>query len=545
MPTAAADSRIDRLQDSPILSGMGTEMFPPQGRTATGVAARASGAASAADIACTGLFLLLLALNVARTLRHAMWRDELQIFQLGTASGSLTDLFRHLRYEAHAGFWDAMVFAVTRVTADPADMQVLQALLAAAIWIVIYRWSPFARTEKFLLLLGYFLFFEYFVMSRSYTLAALLGFGFVAIRHHAPQRTILAWLALGLLANLVMHATIWSIALAIGFAIEQRRRDAAFCVGAAIYLALMAFGIGTMIPEADYAPWGRDVDFSWQRLYNAVAIPVGAFWPIDPDWVKDSFRFVTGATDVAPKFWNPLPIIAVVSLAQANLDHPLRLALVFAAPLALCWRIVRRPLRVLEFAIAYGGIVAFATLWDFVGSAHHHGMLYLALISGAWLARARSGSDGWAVWALRFVLLVNAVGGVLTLASETHPFSQSRNASRWLVDSKFADAFLIGSRDAQASSVAGYLGRPIYYLECQCQGTFITWNEDRQSPLSAEQFRTRLSRALDLAAGRTAILIRNRPLSADEPAGLAVTPLTSFTGAETDENYWIYRVAKP
>jgi hypothetical protein len=208
---------------------------------------------------------------------------------------------------------------------------------------------------------------------------------------------------------------------------------------------------------------------------------------------------------------------------------------------------MRRPLGVLEFALVYAGLVLFAALWDFVGTAHHHGILWLAFIAGAWRARAERGSDGWSRWTLRIVLLIGACGGILTLASETHPFSQSREAARWLAENDFRDAFLVGSRDAQISSVAGYLGRPVHYLECECQGTFIRWNHDRQSPLSAEQFRSRLARALDLAAGRTAILIRNRPLSPDElpPELAAIVPLNSFTGAETDENYWIYRATRP
>jgi len=505
--------------------------------------------ASVSDIICHGVFLILLASNVVRTLRHAMWRDELQIFQLGRASASLTDLFHHLRYEAHGSLWDVMVWLVTRASADPASMQVMQAILAAGVWLVIYRWSPFTRVEKFLLLVGYFLFFEYFVMSRSYTLAALLGFGFVAIRQHAPERSIVAWLLLGLLANLVMHATIWSIALAIVFALEQRRRDTAYYAGGAVYLVCLAFGIWTMIPAADYAPWGGDIHFSWQRLYDAVGNPVGALVPVDPSRLVDPLLYLAGVVDAAPKFWNPTAVIWVVSVAQANLDHPLRLALVFAAPVLLCWLIVRRPLRLMEFVLAYAGIVAFATLWYFPGTAHHHGILFLALIATAWAARARDGSDRWSAWALRLVLIVGAIGGMQSLASETRPFSQSRNASRWLVENKLSDAFLIGSRDAQVSSVAGYLGRPVYYLECQCNGTFIIWNGARQSPLSAEQFRTRLSRALELAAGRSAILIRNRPLAPDElPADMATRPpelLQAFYGAETDENFWIYRLGRP
>ena len=55
--------------------------------------------------------------------------------------------------------------------------------------------------------------------------------------------------------------------------------------------------------------------------------------------------------------------------------------------------------------------------------------------------------------------------------------------------------------------------------------------------------------ALELAAGRTAILIRNRPLAPDElPADIATRSpelLQSFYGAETDENFWIYRVSRP
>jgi hypothetical protein len=71
------------------------------------------------------------------------------------------------------------------------------------------------------------------------------------------------------------------------------------------------------------------------------------------------------------------------------------------------------------------------------------------------------------------LLIVNACGGVLTLASELRPFSEGYNAAAWIQQSKLADSFLIGSNDAQVSTVAGYLGRPIYYLECECQGSFI------------------------------------------------------------------------
>ena len=85
----------------------------------------------------------------------------------------------------------------------------MQALLATGVWVLIYRWSPFSRAEKFLLLLGYFLFFEYFVISRSYTLAALLGWllaeMLVAMLQHVfdppPDHLAAPWPFLGALAG--------------------------------------------------------------------------------------------------------------------------------------------------------------------------------------------------------------------------------------------------------------------------------------------------------------------------------------------------------
>jgi hypothetical protein len=498
---------------------------------------------SAVDLACNALFLMILVANLIRTLRHTMWRDELQIFQLGLGTNSLFDLFNRLKYEAHGSLWDGLVWLITRVTTDPAWMQVLQAVLAAGVWIVIYRWSPFTRVEKFLLLLSYFLFFEYFVMSRSYVLVALIGFAFVAVRQHQPQRIVLAWLLLGLLANLVMHATIWSMALAAFFAIEQRERESAFYIGAALYLAFLAFGIATMIPAADYGPWGQDVGFDPTRLARTLVFPLGALVPVNPEWIGNAREFLNGSSVALPSFWNPNPTAYV----RANTDQPVWLSLVFAAPLIACWLISRERIRVAEFATFYGGVLAFATLWNFAGASRHHGIVFLALLASAWLARAKFAGDRWSAWTLRSLLLVGAVGGILTLASELRPFSQSRNAAQWLNQNELAAAFLVGSRDAQASSVTGYLGRSIYYLECECLGTFIIWNHARTSPLTAEQFRERLARVVNPAAGES-ILIRNRPLLPEElplDTGLSATLLKSFTGTvETDENYWIYRVTR-
>lgn len=482
----------------------------------TGIAATVSGA----------LFVLLIVVNVIRTLHHAMWRDELQIFMLALYSSSPWSLLFKQRYEEHPRLWHMLVWVITRVTSDAMWMQVLHIALAIGVWIIIYRWSPFSRLEKILLLLSYFLFWEYFVISRNYVLIPLIVFAFVALRGRRPQPEFTLWLLLGLLANVHMFGAIWSMVLAAMLAMQGVRRRSVPVAGAAVYLVLLVFAIATMVPAADFSQLTPDVRFSVSRLNADLSIPFGAFVPLSPNSVVGHF----------------------VALTHADTDHPIRLALVFAVPIAACWLIARDPLLVLEFTLVYLGIVLFLNIWDVPGAARHHGVVFLTLIATAWTARLRHSPAVVSSWVLGALLIVNACGGVLTLASELRPFSEGYNAAAWIKQNGLADTFLIGSHDTQTSTVAGYLDRPIYYLECECRASFIVWNDKRQSLLSPEEFGRRLAEAVALAGQHDAILIRDRPVTLEDLTSstptLSVVLLKSFTDALTDENFWIYRVSE-
>src|ERR1043165_4575737 len=343
------------------------------------------------SLACGGLFALLLALNIARTLRHAMWRDELQIYQLAANSPTLVDLFRNLRYEAHGALWDVLVWGLAQLGGGPASMQMLHAAIAAAVWTVVWRWSPFTTLEKFLLLLSYFLFFEYFVVSRSYGLAILLGVGFVALRQHRPSWHAVPWLLLGLLANINAFVTIWSIAFAAVLVLEERPRDARFWGGAAIYLVLLGVGLATMVPAPDYGPWDASPKLDLASVENALAIALGAFVPIDAGWFRAAAAFFADPRSApVPFFWNPSPLRWVTAVTQAGAAHPLRLASIPLVPIILCVLVTRQRYRVLEFSLAFAGMMLFAVLWHYVGGSRHYGLVFAAFVASAWIARARA-----------------------------------------------------------------------------------------------------------------------------------------------------------
>src|SRR5262249_7754634 len=220
----------------------------------------------------------------------AMWRDELEIFMVALYSPSPWSLLLNLPYESHPALWYLLVWVITRLTSDPMWMQVVHSGLAIGVWILIYRWSPFSKVEKILLLLSYFLFWEYFIISRNYVLIALIAFAFIALRER-PRSEFILWLLLGLLANVHTFGAIWSMVLAATLAMEGVRSKCVPIVGPVAYLLLLAFAIVTIAPPADFAPLG-DVEFSVSRLNDDLRIPFGAFVPLRLGSIQDAVAFI-------------------------------------------------------------------------------------------------------------------------------------------------------------------------------------------------------------------------------------------------------------
>ncbi len=489
---------------------------------------------------------VLLAFNVFRTLHHAMWSDEIRPFLIAADSPTLVDVFRELHYEGHPGLWYVILWMITRVSADPLAMQVVHAAIAVGLWLLIYRCSPFTTREKFLLLLSYFLFWEYFVVSRSYALMALLGFGFIAVRTRRSRSGMLPWVLLGLLANTVVYGAIWSLAMATFFGAERLRTDrSAVLRGAAVYATGLGFAIWTMTPAPD-AVHTLMYNVGVGRLASLYTFPVDALVPFPVTWLKEMCAFVIDPhTATYPKFWNPVPIDALAQVLGLA-DHPGRVAMILTAALVVCGAVIRDRRVVAEFALGYVGVLLFTYVWHFRGYARHHGIVLLMLVAAVWLTRVRDASVPrrglW--WA---ILGVNALAGLTTLSSEFRPFSEGRNVAAWIEQQGLADAFLVGSPDVAAATVAAYLQRPIYYLESESRGRSIEGNTRRQVDLGPVEIGRRVARALE---GRDdAMLILNHELAPETEAStapnLSFTPVRAFTRALVPrERYFVYRVTQ-
>jgi hypothetical protein len=170
------------------------------------------------------------AVTAAALHQHVMWFDELQAWNIARVSSSLGDLTRHLRYEGHPIAWYLLLYALTRVTGDPRAMQRLELAIVLGTYALILFKAPFTVPVRVALLGGYFLSFEYGVLSRAYSLEVLaLLVALVALARPRP-----AWLAAGLAATLLawtsLAGAVLALVLAGTIALNARPRRVASAV---------------------------------------------------------------------------------------------------------------------------------------------------------------------------------------------------------------------------------------------------------------------------------------------------------------------------
>jgi hypothetical protein len=494
------------------------------------------------------VFVLLAVGNSVRLFRHPMWSDEMQDFLLAAGSSSPLDLFLKLKYEGHAGLWHLLLWVVTRFTTDPVWMQALHLLIALGIWVLIWRLSPFGKLEKLLLLLSYFLFFEYFVVSRTYAIGVLLGFAVIVLRTQRPDLRVWPGLLLGLLANTSVFGAIWAIGMALFMAAQTRGEWRSRLPGTLLFVALLAFSLWTMVPSPDnqfaqYVPSLKSAS-----LEQPLRFAVGAFLPLYWPFTFITLKSLGGwAADLAGTPFGHHPFESAVEAIEGAGAVPV--LLVLALPVLACWSIVRDRRLSLEFATIYAGILLFAQLSQYPFTPRHFGFVFVAFAGVVWMG-GRSARPAWPALAVWLALLsINAAGGLASLADTRWPFSQSRNVANWLEHNRLDGALIMAQPDYASSAIAGYWRRPLYYLNCECDGTYVEWKRSRRAHgLSLSDIVTRTARAMARRDKREAYLIVNirAPLERQ-----AYDPELSFERAAVfqpsiipTENYVIYRVTR-
>ena len=481
---------------------------------------------SLTNLAIAAAFISLMVVGIAH---HQMWRDETNAWGIVLASPGLLTLFHNLHYEGHPGLWHLLLWCMSWVTSDPAGAKVVQGIIAACFISIIALRSPFATLEKVLLLLNFYVVYEYAVVSRNYGIALLFALIYVDLRLRRPDRLLAAAIILGLLANTNIYATILSCALAADLVLD-RILDRGKTVRAALQelLAPAAIFAGFLILCAMTVAPAPDI--SWRTTEHPF------------EHAADIGRFARTLVDYLG--FGITPAFAALQLLPPKSALGLQLALVLVIWCALAWVFRRDRRSLIVLGLTAIGAVAFGQL-IYSGSFRHWGILFVALVIALWIQQYRQPSRSWIVL---LVLWLGAFAGLVSLErAVAHPYSNAASASRWLREHDLRDAALIGTPDTSAAGIAQFLGRPIYFLDCGCVDTFLRFNRRRDS-YSVEQLPERLAAAVAWAQARPAIFIDSYPVSDEQRKellnrGIRLEQLAAFTGAiKTEEDFYLYRV---
>lgn len=122
-------------------------------------------------------FFIFLAYSVLTGIliyNHEIWLDEAHHWLISVNSKSISDLLVNIRYEGHPILWNLILHFAGAIFPSFYTMKVIHFIFALSTSAVIIFYSPFTTLQKILVLSGYFILFEYSVISRNYALGVLL-----------------------------------------------------------------------------------------------------------------------------------------------------------------------------------------------------------------------------------------------------------------------------------------------------------------------------------------------------------------------------------
>ncbi len=432
----------------------------------------------------TGLYAIVVLLGM---LRHELWRDEYQAWLFARDSASLRELFSHLRYEGHPPLWHLMLYVITRFTEQPMAMQMLHlSIVTGTVWLVL-RHAPFGRVFRLAFCFGYYMLYEYAVLSRNYALGLFFAVWFCIRYRDRVRPGMELGLILALMALSNPFATMLSLALLAFLAVDRLATSkppfVRFERGTVLTLGLGLSGVGLalwrILPPADGGFFDFEAipgGFHAESLSQALSHVFTSYVPIPQSGIANwNTNWVAGWG--GPWVLLGSLLILVLSVIVLLQNHR---ALLF-------------------YLMATGGYLIYFHLFAMAPQhLRYTGHLFLVLIMSLWLSRTLAarrthpwphgaGRAGAAIERPFIAILLAAQiwGGIVLYANDwRHPFTHNKAAAAFLVESGYDSSAMVGSQDFMVLPFAAIFNRQMYYPEREGLGSFVVWDQKRRRPIT-------------------------------------------------------------
>lgn len=308
-----------------------------------------------------GNFIVLVAYSgvVLFTVRyHEKWADEAQAWLLARDLSLKALWFHELSYEGAPGLWHTVLWLAQRVFHAPYNSigYIGAAFAIGGATLLIFK-APFPWYVRWPLAFTYFMVYQYAVIARPYTLLPLLCFS-VAILFNDIRHPLRITAALVLLANLSLHGTILAACFGLFYLLQaitsrsflSNRERKQYFLGCAVMIVTFAFLVAILKPTPDNAEFAEK--------HRIAGLSDAERQRLDLPTARTKFEaIVSGA--LLDSFWPSMFFLCTIGAWSLTRSIPGFFILPIALLIAL-------------YAVVHG-------------YAHHHGTVFVAVITGLWV----------------------------------------------------------------------------------------------------------------------------------------------------------------
>lgn len=441
---------------------------------------------------------------------HVMWRDEWQAWLIALDAHSLGDVWKNSDYESTPRLWHFLLYAMSAINSEVSGIKTLHVSLAAVAMFLFMAYAPLSTRQKLIFPLGYFIFYEYGVISRCYVVGLVSAFGCCIAMTNGRRNFIVFALSGAVLAQTSAYGlllagalTASSLAMMIYTYVTEKRliaKPLEIAAGLAILIGAAGFSVfqqiapaddndlkGVMWRQRDQPPYGMK-EVSRAAAQGYLPIPPLMF----PFWNQI-------AIDVAPDTW----LIVGMSLL-------LFVPLLFARRKAAF-------LLVVIFSILWMAFCRFSML----GFARHNGHLFIALVCAYWIAYFEKPFVVGPSWFQKisgyfdrrrgriftgYLIVLAVCGFSAAMAEQATPFSSAKQVAEFLKTQVQGDYAILGEHDHPIIEISGYLNKPIYHLSRREFVMYCLW-DNKRSTLSPEVTLERINEYLATHTGPTIVIL--------------------------------------
>ena len=208
-------------------------------------------------------------------LHHEPWLDEAQAWLMAKNMSWRDLLFQNIN-EGHPRLWHLLLKILITLKLPYNAMNVFHFLIAFLVVYIIYRYGPWERYIKILIIFNYYFAYEYNIVARSYVLIGLLLFLYALTWKNRHKHPMITAIFLGLMCETHLFSLIIAFILAIIYLYDLRKRKINLTLKymfSGLLLILLAIHSLMLIIPKSYTPFNGNVGL----LQNIKYVPLNFF----------------------------------------------------------------------------------------------------------------------------------------------------------------------------------------------------------------------------------------------------------------------------